>query len=105
MSGLFRRLSSRRSAGPEGDKPQPAAEPGATDAPAQIPPAESALRPLPRARAPAPARKPAATQTPRGAREGAPAPGDAGGEPVASDATPPPSSTSHGGSAPAGDPG
>ena len=40
MSGLFRRLSSRRSGGPEGEEPQHAAEPGATDAPAQ-PSAES----------------------------------------------------------------
>src|SRR5688572_19252130 len=32
MSGLFRRLSSRRSAGPEGDEPQTAAQPGAADA-------------------------------------------------------------------------
>src|SRR3954470_21364728 len=37
MSGLFRRLSSRRSAGPEGNEPQVAAQPGATDAPAQTP--------------------------------------------------------------------
>src|SRR3954468_6478893 len=34
MSGLFRRLSSRRSEGPEGNEPQVAAQPGATDAPA-----------------------------------------------------------------------
>ena len=37
MSGLFRRLSSRRSAGPEGNEPPEAAEPGATDAPAKTP--------------------------------------------------------------------
>src|SRR4051794_4229644 len=37
MSGLFRRLSSRRSAGPEGNEPPTAAEPGATDAPAHTP--------------------------------------------------------------------
>ena len=37
MSGLFRRLSSRRSAGPEGDEPQTAAQPGAADAPATTP--------------------------------------------------------------------
>src|SRR5215203_4429254 len=37
MSGLFRRLSSRRSAGPEGNEPHTAAEPGATDAPATTP--------------------------------------------------------------------
>src|SRR5689334_13654881 len=35
MSGLFRRLSSRRSAGP--DESPPAAEPGAADAPGQSP--------------------------------------------------------------------
>ena len=37
MSGLFRRLSGRRSAGPEGDEPQTAAEPGAADASAHTP--------------------------------------------------------------------
>ncbi len=37
MSGLFRRLSSRRSAGPEGEEPQTAAQPGAADAPATTP--------------------------------------------------------------------
>jgi hypothetical protein len=37
MSGLFRRLSSRRSGGPEGNEPQTAAQPGATDAPATTP--------------------------------------------------------------------
>ena len=37
MSGLFRRLSSRRSAGPEGEQPQTAAEPGTSDAPATAP--------------------------------------------------------------------
>jgi hypothetical protein len=37
MSGLFRRLSSRRSEGPESNEPQTAAEPGATDAPANTP--------------------------------------------------------------------
>jgi hypothetical protein len=37
MSGLFRRLSSRRSGGPEGDQPLPAAEPGATDTPTSAP--------------------------------------------------------------------
>src|SRR3954470_21352408 len=37
MSGLFRRLSSRRSEGPEGNEPQVAAQPGATDAPAPTP--------------------------------------------------------------------
>src|SRR4051812_26754507 len=37
MSGLFRRLSSRRSDGPEGTKPPTAAEPGAADAPATTP--------------------------------------------------------------------
>jgi hypothetical protein len=37
MSGLFRRLSSRRSEGPESTKPPTAAEPGATDAPASTP--------------------------------------------------------------------
>src|SRR3954452_23848198 len=37
MSGLFRRLSSRRSEGPEGNEPQVAAQPGGTDAPAPTP--------------------------------------------------------------------
>src|SRR4051794_27951625 len=37
MSGLFRRLSSRRSEGPEGTEPLPAADPGTTDAPAPTP--------------------------------------------------------------------
>lgn len=37
MSGLFRRLSSRRAEGPEGTEPQTAAEPGTTDAPASHP--------------------------------------------------------------------
>ncbi len=37
MSGLFRRLSSRRSAGPDGDEPQTAAQPGTSDAPATTP--------------------------------------------------------------------
>src|SRR4051794_27503797 len=46
MSGLFRRLSGRRSAGPEGDEPQTAAEPGATDASAQTPADERGHRSL-----------------------------------------------------------
>src|SRR4051812_2091359 len=46
MSGLFRRLSSRRSAGPEGEEPQAAAEPGATDAPAPTPADQSGHRSL-----------------------------------------------------------
>jgi hypothetical protein len=37
MSGLFRRLSSRRSAGPDGVEPAAQAEPGATDAPTNAP--------------------------------------------------------------------
>lgn len=37
MSGLFRRLSSRRSDGPEGNEPREAAQPGAADAPATTP--------------------------------------------------------------------
>src|SRR4051812_15667759 len=36
MSGLFRRLSSRRSEGPETETPPTAADPGATDATAPI---------------------------------------------------------------------
>ena len=39
MSGLFKRLSGRRSAGPEGSEPPTAAEHGTADAPA-TPPAE-----------------------------------------------------------------
>src|SRR3954454_22301738 len=46
MSGLFRRLSSRRSAGPEANEPHTAAEPGTTDAPAQTPSEESGHRSL-----------------------------------------------------------
>jgi hypothetical protein len=37
MSGLFRRLSSRRSNGPEGEQPPAQAETGAADAPANVP--------------------------------------------------------------------
>src|SRR4051794_32780572 len=37
MSGLFRRLSSRRSAGPEGAEPAAQAEPGAADTPTDAP--------------------------------------------------------------------
>src|SRR4051794_40529207 len=46
MSGLFRRLSSRRSAGLEGNEPHTAAEPGATDAPADTPADQSGHRSL-----------------------------------------------------------
>ena len=46
MSGLFRRLSSRRSAGPEGTEPHTAAEPGTADAPATTPADESGHRSL-----------------------------------------------------------
>ena len=46
MSGLFRRLSSRRSEGPEGSEPQTAAEPGAADAPASTPADERGHRSL-----------------------------------------------------------
>src|SRR3954447_3261615 len=44
MSGLFKRLSSRRSAGPEGSQPQQAGEPGAADVSASNP-AEPEARP------------------------------------------------------------
>src|SRR5215218_1135935 len=44
MSGLFKRLSSRRSAGPESSEPQQANEPGAANAPANNP-AEPEVRP------------------------------------------------------------
>src|SRR4051794_41879722 len=44
MSGLFKRLSSRRSAGPESSEPQQANEPGAANAPASHP-AEPEVRP------------------------------------------------------------
>ena len=37
MSGLFRRLSSRRSDGPDGAEPPAQAEQGAADAPANAP--------------------------------------------------------------------
>ena len=37
MSGLFKRLSSRRSAGPEGTEPPTAAEPGTADVPTNTP--------------------------------------------------------------------
>ena len=37
MSGLFRRLSSRRSAGPDGVEPAAQAEPGTADAPTTTP--------------------------------------------------------------------
>src|SRR3954449_4796763 len=44
MSGLFKRLSSRRSAGPERSEPQQAKEPGAANVPAS-PPAEPEVPP------------------------------------------------------------
>src|SRR4051794_39608375 len=44
MSGLFKRLSSRRSAGPESSEPQQADEPGAANVPASHP-AEPEVRP------------------------------------------------------------
>jgi hypothetical protein len=44
MSGLFKRLSSRRSAGLEGSEPKQATEPGAADEPASTP-AEPEVRP------------------------------------------------------------
>ncbi|MDA0165463.1 hypothetical protein OM076_34660 [Solirubrobacter ginsenosidimutans] len=46
MSGLFKRLSSRRSGGPEGTEPPAAAEPGTTDAPANTPAEPEGHRPL-----------------------------------------------------------
>ncbi|HEY6891929.1 MAG TPA: hypothetical protein VI300_29275, partial [Solirubrobacter sp.] len=46
MSGLFKRLSSRRSGGPEGTEPPTAAEPGTTDAPATTPAEPEGHRPL-----------------------------------------------------------
>src|SRR4051794_40268107 len=46
MSGLFRRLSGPRSAGPQRDEPQTAAEPGATDASARPPADERGHRSL-----------------------------------------------------------
>jgi hypothetical protein len=46
MSGLFKRLSSRRSAGPEGTEPPTAAEPGTTDAPATTPAEPEGRQPL-----------------------------------------------------------
>jgi len=46
MSGLFKRLSSRRSAGPEGTEPPTAAEPGTADAPANTPAESEGHRPL-----------------------------------------------------------
>jgi hypothetical protein len=46
MSGLFKRLSSRRSAGPEGTEPPTAAEPGTADVPATTPAEPEGHRPL-----------------------------------------------------------
>jgi hypothetical protein len=46
MSGLFKRLSSRRSGGPEGTEPPTAAEPGTSDAPISTPAEPEGRRPL-----------------------------------------------------------